>query len=34
MTKRNSLYQQGMPIMVLSLKKAAQTGQSWSFQGP
>jgi len=29
MTKRNSLYQQGMPIQILSLKKAKECGAVW-----
>lgn len=31
MTKRNSLYQQGMPVMVLSLRKAKEQGATWTF---
>jgi len=33
MTKRNSLYQQGMPIMILSMKKAKEEGANWAFGG-
>jgi len=33
MTKRNSLYQQGMPVQVLSIKKARDAGVSWQFGG-
>jgi cytosolic carboxypeptidase protein 2/3 len=33
MTKRNSLYQQGMPVQVLSLQKARETGCVWGFGG-
>lgn len=33
MTKRNSLYLQGMPVQVLSLKKSKHTGHTWSFGG-
>ena len=33
LTKRNSLYQQGMPIKVLSLRKAQDQGATWGFGG-
>ena len=33
MTKRNSLYQQGMPVQVLSLRKSQNQGATWGFGG-
>lgn len=33
LTKRNSLYQQGMPIQVLSMKRASDQGTTWAFGG-
>lgn len=33
LTKRNSLYQQGMPIKILSLRKAQDQGATWGFGG-
>lgn len=33
LTKRNSLYQQGMPVQTLSLRKAADQGATWAFGG-
>lgn len=33
LTKRNSLYQQGMPVQILSIKKAQEQGITWAFGG-
>lgn len=33
LTKRNSLYQQGMPVQILSMRKAQEQGINWAFGG-